>query len=96
MMEHVTIDITTGERTTTPVTDAEISAWAVAEQAAAMPRLRQQRDQLLRASDVDVISDRWATMPVQTQTAWAVYRQALRDLPATTTDVFNPVWPTRP
>jgi hypothetical protein len=96
MMEHVTINITTGERTTTPVTDAEIAAWAVAEQAAAMPRLRQKRDQLLRESDTVVLPDRWATMSAQTQTAWAAYRQDLRDLPANTPDPLNPTWPTRP
>lgn len=28
--------------------------------------------------------------------AWAVYRQALRDLPQTHTDPFNIVWPTSP
>jgi hypothetical protein len=28
--------------------------------------------------------------------AWQVYRQELRDLPANTTDPFNPVWPEMP
>lgn len=28
--------------------------------------------------------------------AWRDYRQALRDLPANTTDVENPTWPTPP
>jgi len=28
--------------------------------------------------------------------AWAVYRQALRDLPSNTVDPENPVWPTEP
>ncbi len=27
---------------------------------------------------------------------WKVYRQALRDLPANTTDLENPLWPTPP
>ena len=27
---------------------------------------------------------------------WATYRQALRDLPANTTDPANPTWPTQP
>ena len=28
--------------------------------------------------------------------AWAIYRQALRDLPETVVDVFNPIWPSKP
>ncbi len=27
---------------------------------------------------------------------WATYRQALRDLPANTSDSKNPTWPTKP
>jgi len=35
-------------------------------------------------------------MDVATQTQWATYRQALRDLPATTDDPANPTWPVAP
>ena len=28
--------------------------------------------------------------------AWKTYRQALRDLPANTSDPINPTWPTKP
>jgi hypothetical protein len=96
MMDHVTVDIMTGERTVIPVTDAEMSEWAAIEQASAMPQLRQQRDQLLRESDTAVLPDRWEIMSAETQLAWATYRQALRDLPANTSDPLNPIWPTRP
>jgi hypothetical protein len=57
--------------------------------------LRLDRNSLLRDSDINVAADRWATMSTETQTAWATYRQALRDLPANTTDPLNPIWPTR-
>ena len=30
------------------------------------------------------------------KTPWATYRQALRDLPANTSDPANPTWPTKP
>lgn len=53
--------------------------------------LRNTRDSLLAASDWTVMAD----TPTNTA-AWKAYRQALRDLPATTTDPFNPVWPTPP
>lgn len=53
--------------------------------------LRAMRDSLLAACDWTVLSD----TPTSTA-AWKTYRQALRDLPANTTDPFNPVWPTPP
>ena len=52
---------------------------------------RQQRNALLAASDWTQVAD----APVD-QAAWAVYRQALRDLPANTADFANIVWPQQP
>ena len=52
--------------------------------------LRGTRDAKLAESDWMGLSD--VTMP----TAWKTYRQALRDLPANTTDFANPTWPTEP
>lgn len=53
--------------------------------------LRVERDALLSNSDWTQVKD----APVD-QSAWASYRQALRDLPANTDDPANPVWPTPP
>lgn len=53
---------------------------------------RNRRNSLLLESD-------WTQMPDVTgidKQAWADYRQALRDLPANTTDPENPVWPEPP
>lgn len=36
------------------------------------------------------------TLTAEQATAWAVYAQALRDLPANTVDPANPVWPEAP
>ena len=52
---------------------------------------RQQRNKLLVASDWTQVAD----APVD-QAAWAVYRQALRDLPAKTADFPNVTWPVAP
>ena len=46
-------------------------------------------------------SDKYATVDyphatVAKQQEWFDYRQALRDLPSTTEDPVNPVWPVRP
>lgn len=54
-------------------------------------RLRDKRDYLLATSDFRMVTDApWDTAP------WAVYRQALRDLPDTTTDPREAVWPVAP
>ena len=52
--------------------------------------LRDKRNQLLSETDYLALSD--VTMSSEMQT----YRQALRDLPANTSDPANPVWPTKP
>ena len=54
-------------------------------------RLRDKRNSLLVESDWTQLAD----SPVD-DLAWARYRQELRDLPANTTDPFNPIWPTKP
>ena len=52
--------------------------------------LRQERNRLIAETDYLALSD------VTLTTEMATYRQALRDLPANTTDPTNPVWPVRP
>ena len=64
-----------------------------------MHELRDKRDQLLADTDwvvsraVDASND---GLGIQLPQVWVDYRQALRDLPANTTDPANPVWPTKP
>jgi hypothetical protein len=55
--------------------------------------LRNNRNSLLSASDWTQLPD---SNPPSGKEAWAVYRQALRDLPANTTDPDNPSWPIPP
>tara|TARA_Y100000401_G_C8266195_1_gene195912 strand:+ start:354 stop:746 length:393 start_codon:yes stop_codon:yes gene_type:complete len=52
--------------------------------------LRETRNKLLLKSDWMANSD------VTMSDDWKTYRQALRDLPANTSDPSNPVWPTKP
>jgi hypothetical protein len=56
-----------------------------------MERMRLRRDALLVESDWTMIAD----TPTD-KTAWAEYRQALRDFPATWTPNPEVVFPTRP
>ena len=55
------------------------------------PLVRAKRDRLLLASDWTQFPD----VPLTTKEAWAVYRQALRDV-TLQQDPFNIVWPTHP
>jgi len=80
----------TGKITEVELTEEEIAALDPPDKAA-WNRLRAERDRLLAASDWTVLGD----SPTPTA-AWKAYRQQLRDLPANTTDPFNPVWPTPP
>ena len=56
--------------------------------------LRAERNRILTGTD-------WTQMPDSPlsdakKAEWRTYRQALRDLPANTTDPRNPTWPTKP
>ena len=55
-----------------------------------MHGLRMMRNSLLSKTDYFALADATLTDEMR------AYRQALRDLPANTTDPANPVWPTKP
>jgi hypothetical protein len=57
--------------------------------------IRNERNILLRDTDKYTISD-YPHPTEEAKQAWLDYRQALRDLPANTTDPENPVWPQAP
>ena len=56
-----------------------------------LARIRYQRDQLLLACDWTQLTDSTAN-----KTAWAKYRQELRDLPKQNADPNKIVFPTKP
>ncbi len=73
-----------------PPTQAELDA-ALSDQ------LRMERDGLL--AEVDAIAGnalRWATLSAEQQDAWAVYRQALLDVPQQAGFPNEVVWPVSP
>lgn len=86
-MKHTEYNLTTGETIERDITADELADITAAEWKA----LRTKRDGLLTASDWTVLSD----SPTSTA-AWKTYRQALRDLPANTTDPTDVDWPTPP
>lgn len=61
--------------------------------------LRTKRNQLLAESDwvsMKAIDASIDGLGIQLPQVWMDYRQALRDLPANTTDPANPDWPVKP
>lgn len=89
-MKKIVVNCETGEATEIDFTPEEIAALEPAE-VGAWNNLRAERNRHLADTDWTVLGD----SPTPTA-AWKAYRQALRDLPANTTDPFNPVWPTPP
>ena len=73
--------------------DAEEAAWEAGAFDRAIARLRERRNNLLKATDFYALSD--VTMSEDMTT----YRQELRDLPdglTTVEEVNNVTWPTKP
>ena len=60
-----------------------------------MVLLRADRNILLAKTDKYALPD-WPHASLEKQREWLEYRQALRDLPSTTEDPANPVWPAQP
>tara|TARA_Y100000593_G_C4120314_1_gene242332 strand:+ start:165 stop:464 length:300 start_codon:yes stop_codon:yes gene_type:complete len=84
-----------------PFTEAEeaalkeqAAAWEAGATDRALERLRRSRDKLLKLSDWTQVPD--SALSNEKKAEWAAYRTALRDLPATTSDAANPVWPDKP
>ena len=57
-------------------------------------KLRTERDALLVSSDWTQFID--SPLDDEAKDDWAIYRQELRDLPATTDDSSDPTWPDTP
>tara|TARA_Y100000034_G_scaffold133727_1_gene200073 strand:+ start:653 stop:1003 length:351 start_codon:yes stop_codon:yes gene_type:complete len=81
---------------TKPEIDAKIVELKLAEP---MRVMRRQRDQLLKETDVYMVTDH----PTSKADEWKTYRQELRDMPSKETPLLQPdgslsnvTWPTKP
>lgn len=90
-MKQINHDLATGTITETDLTAEQITEIEQQVADGAWTALRGQRNALLAACDWTVATDSPVDVP-----AWSTYRQALRDLPANTTDPTAPDWPTPP
>ena len=59
-----------------------------------LEKLRSRRNEKLRHSDFSMLPD--YNLTPENENEWIEYRQALRDLPSTTEDPENPIWPEPP
>ena len=88
------INIATGEVTVTALSAEEIAEREAYERdvqpGVDLEVLREERNRRLAETDYLALSD--ATLSEDMRT----YRQALRDLPANTSDPANPTWPVKP
>ena len=84
-------NVSTGEYTTTNLTQQEIDELNVRSNARLPDEVRQTRDGLLKKSDWSQIAD----APVDAE-AWAAYRQALRNVPDQSGFPNEVTWPTEP
>ena len=88
------VNIATGEVTVTPLSAEEIAEREAYERdvqpGVDLEVLREERNRRLAETDYLALSD--ATLSEEMRT----YRQALRDLPANTSDPANPTWPVKP
>ena len=93
MANKLTINVTTGETTSTPETSEEISNRESKLTELQPVNIREERDAKLTESDWTQVAD----APVD-QTAWATYRQALRDITshANFPNLTETDWPTKP
>tara|TARA_S200002703_G_scaffold30008_1_gene25949 strand:- start:229 stop:489 length:261 start_codon:yes stop_codon:yes gene_type:complete len=85
-MDNIVLDIKTGK-----ISEGQPMAQVNEPDDIALANLRSRRNALLAQSD-------WTQLPdaqIPNATAWATYRQALRDLPVTT-DIHNPIFPSKP
>ena len=88
------VNAITGEVTVTPLSADEIAEREAYERdvqpGVDLELLREERNRRLAETDYLALSD--ATLSEDMRT----YRQALRDLPANTSDPANPTWPVKP
>lgn len=93
-MNKRSVNIATGEVTVTPLSAEEIAEREAYERdvqpGVDLELLREERNRRLAETDYLALSD------VTLSTEMAEYRQALRDLPANTSDPATPTWPVKP
>lgn len=79
-----------------PCTDEELDAMVDKIQIKKFENMRAKRNQLLAETDYKLLGDVWSNLTPKQQNDLIQYRQALRDLPSTITDIDNVIYPEKP
>ena len=57
---------------------------------------RIKRNNLLKESDIEILPDKWESMDLEIKSAWSLYRGQLRDIPQTSSNPDEVIWPIKP
>ena len=97
-MQTISVNVSTGEKTIVPYTteeqaeyDIKKAAWDAGANDRKAAEVRAERNAKLSATDWTQVADTTAD-----KTAWATYRQALRNVPTQTGFPNTVVWPVAP
>jgi len=97
-MHTISVNVSTGEKTIVPYTteeqaeyDTKKAAWDAGANDRKAAEVRAERNAKLSATDWTQVADTTAD-----KTAWATYRQALRNVPTQSGFPNNVVWPDAP
>lgn len=84
----------------TPMTDAEIAQLQASDpsesERTAQKWVMVRAERNIKLQETDWVVTKASETGVAVSNDWKTYRQALRDLPATQTDVDNIIYPTKP
>ena len=82
--------------TTRDRTQEEIEESNASQVEAKWYSVRFTRNNLLKESDIEIVSDKWDVMDSSLKSAWSDYRKALRDIPQTYSNPDDVVYPSKP
>ena len=77
-------------------TEQEINIDLYSEKQSKWDVVRQQRNELLKESDVCVVSDKWEEMDISDKQKWSFYRSQLRNIPQNFSDPDLVEFPNKP
>lgn len=96
VFEHALLKGESGCTTKENYTDEEIQEYKNKITDLKWAKMRERRNQLLTESDFMMLPDLWAGYNNSEKNIISQYRQALRDLPTTITDIDNVIYPEKP
>jgi hypothetical protein len=82
--------------TTRDKTQGEIDKEKASQLEAEWHSVRFKRNNLLKDSDTEIVSDKWENMEASVKSKWSIYRQELRNIPQKFSSPDDVIWPNKP